>query len=83
GRQYESLEELTRELHDYVHWFNHIRNSTLGYASPIAYKTRHLKEPLTLHGLIIQMLDVTHIVFLYKILDRVPKSKLFALKLVL
>ncbi|MGM7681382.1 IS3 family transposase [Cytobacillus sp. Hm23] len=45
GRQYESLEELTRELHDYVHWFNHIRiHSTLGYASPVEYKNSHLKN---------------------------------------
>ncbi|MGM7681589.1 IS3 family transposase [Cytobacillus sp. Hm23] len=45
GRQYESLEELTRELHDYVHWFNHICiHSTLGYASPVEYKNSHLKN---------------------------------------
>ncbi|WP_214484959.1 IS3 family transposase, partial [Bacillus sp. SM2101] len=45
GRQYESLEELTRELHDYVHWFNHIRiHSTLGYTSPIEYKNKYLKK---------------------------------------
>ncbi|WJM69166.1 IS3 family transposase [Bacillus velezensis] len=36
GQQFDSLEELTRELHDYVHWFNHIRiHGTLGYVSPI------------------------------------------------
>lgn len=45
GKQYESLEELTREFHDYVHWFNHIRiHSTLGYVSPVDYKNKHLKE---------------------------------------
>ncbi|WP_214484350.1 IS3 family transposase [Bacillus sp. SM2101] len=45
GRQYESLCELNRELHDYVHWFNHIRiHSTLGYVSPIDYKNNHLKK---------------------------------------
>lgn len=25
GRHFDSLEDLTRELHDYIHWFNHIR----------------------------------------------------------
>ena len=25
GQHFNSLEELTRELHDYVHWFNYIR----------------------------------------------------------
>ncbi|MBY6088453.1 IS3 family transposase, partial [Priestia flexa] len=30
---------------DYVHWFNNIRiHGTLGYASPIDYKHRHLKK---------------------------------------
>ena len=45
GNQFTSLEELTRELHDYVHWFNHIRiHGTLGYVSPIEYKLEHLKK---------------------------------------
>ncbi len=45
GQQFDSLEELTRELHDYVHWFNHIRiHGTLGYISPIDYKLEHLKK---------------------------------------
>lgn len=45
GYQFTSLEELTRELHDYVHWFNHIRiHGTLGYVSPIEYKNEHLKK---------------------------------------
>jgi len=45
GKHYNSLEELTRELHDYVHWFNHIRiHGTLGYVSPIEYKKTHLKK---------------------------------------
>lgn len=39
GRHFDSLEELTRELHDYVHWFNNIRiHGKLGYVSPIDYK---------------------------------------------
>ncbi len=45
GRHYESLEELNRELSDYVHWFNHHRiHSTLGYTSPVTYKLKHLKN---------------------------------------
>ncbi|NHM30998.1 IS3 family transposase [Bacillus sp. C11] len=45
GQHFTSLEELTRELQDYVHWFNHIRiHGTLGYLSPIEYKLEHLKK---------------------------------------
>ncbi len=45
GQHFNSLEELTRELHDYVHWFNYIRiHGTLGYVSPIDYKLEHLKK---------------------------------------
>ena len=45
GQHFTSLEELTRELHDYVHWFNYIRiHGTLGYLSPIEYKLEHLKK---------------------------------------
>ncbi|WP_307480823.1 IS3 family transposase [Cytobacillus purgationiresistens] len=45
GRQFDSLEELTIELQDYVHWYNHIRiHGTLGYVSPIDYKLEHLKK---------------------------------------
>jgi putative transposase len=45
GQHFDSLEDLTRELHDYVHWFNHIRiHGTLGYLSPIEYKLEHLKK---------------------------------------
>jgi putative transposase len=45
GRHFDSLEELTRELHDYVHWFNHIRiHGTLGYVSPVDYKLEHLNK---------------------------------------
>jgi putative transposase len=45
GRNFDTLEDLTRELHDYVHWFNHIRiHGTLGYLSPIEYKLEHLKK---------------------------------------
>ncbi|MFJ7751846.1 IS3 family transposase [Peribacillus muralis] len=43
--QYDSLEELTRELQDYAHSFNHIRiHGILSYASPIDYKLEHLKK---------------------------------------
>ncbi|WP_412973470.1 IS3 family transposase [Niallia circulans] len=35
-RHFTSLEELSRELYDYVNWFNYIRiHGTLGYLSPI------------------------------------------------
>lgn len=45
GRHFSNLEELSRELQDYVHWFNHIRiHGTLGYLSPIEYKLEHLKK---------------------------------------
>ncbi|MCG7315537.1 IS3 family transposase [Priestia flexa] len=45
GRHFNSLAELTREFQDYVHWFNNIRiHGTLGYASSIDYKHRHLKK---------------------------------------
>ncbi len=45
GKHFASLEDLTRELQDYVHWFNHIRiHGTLGYISPIEYKQKHLKK---------------------------------------
>ncbi|MCA1011725.1 IS3 family transposase, partial [Halobacillus halophilus] len=31
------------ELFDYVHWFNNFRtHSTLGYLSPVEYKSYHL-----------------------------------------
>ncbi|MEI4791291.1 IS3 family transposase, partial [Bacillus sp. FJAT-53060] len=33
------------ELFDYVHWYNHIRiHGTLGYLSPVEYKSRNLKK---------------------------------------
>jgi len=45
GRHFTSLEGLTRELHDYVNWFNHIRiHGTLGYVSPVDYRLEHLKK---------------------------------------
>jgi len=45
GRHFDSLEDLTRELHDYVHWYNYLRiHGTLGYVSPIDYKNADLKE---------------------------------------
>ena len=45
GCQFDSLEDLQRELADYVHWYNHIRiHGTLGYMSPVQYKLGHLKK---------------------------------------
>ena len=45
GRSFDSLEDLTRELHDYIHWFNLLRiHGTLDYLSPIDYKLTHLKK---------------------------------------
>ncbi|MCQ6281964.1 IS3 family transposase [Bacillus sp. EB600] len=45
GRSFDSLEDLTRELHDYIHWFNLLRiHGTLDYLSPIEYKLTHLKK---------------------------------------
>lgn len=44
-QHFDSLEELTREFYDYVHWFNHIRiHGTLGYVSPVDYRLEHLKK---------------------------------------
>jgi putative transposase len=44
-RHFESLAELTTELHDYVHWFNHIRiHGSLDYLSPAEFKQRHHKK---------------------------------------
>ena len=44
-RNFTSLEELARELQDYVHWFNHVRiHGTLDYMSPIQYKMKHFKK---------------------------------------
>lgn len=46
GQHFESLSHLTRELKDYVHWFNHIRiHGTLDYLSPIEYKQREQLHP--------------------------------------
>ncbi|MCF8010042.1 MAG: IS3 family transposase [Clostridiales bacterium] len=45
GTHFESQEELNLELFDYVHWFNHIRiHGTLGYLSPMEFKSMHLKK---------------------------------------
>lgn len=39
-RHFETLEQLQRELADYVHWFNNIRlHSKLGYLAPVEFKT--------------------------------------------
>ena len=45
GRHFTNLEGLTKELQDYVHWFNYVRiHKTLDYMSPIKYKMRNLKK---------------------------------------
>jgi len=45
NRQFESLEQLKRELDQYVKWFNETRiHSTLGYLSPKIYKKQALKK---------------------------------------
>ncbi|WEH07982.1 IS3 family transposase [Alicyclobacillus fastidiosus] len=45
GRHFDSLKQLKLELDDYVHWYNHIRiHGTLGYSTPIEYKSTHLKK---------------------------------------
>ncbi|WP_338786277.1 IS3 family transposase [Metabacillus sp. FJAT-53654] len=45
GRYFDSLDDLTKEFHDYVYWFNHNRiHGTLGYLSPIQFKLAHLKK---------------------------------------
>ena len=39
SRRFETLDQLQRELADYVHWFNNIRlHGTLGYLSPAEFK---------------------------------------------
>jgi transposase InsO family protein len=45
GKDYETLDQLSLELFDYVNWYNNIRiHSTLGYLSPVAYKKLSLKN---------------------------------------
>lgn len=45
NRLFDSLEALSLELADYIHWFNYIRiHGTLGYVSPIQYKLDTLKK---------------------------------------
>lgn len=45
GQHFDSLEVLTRELQDYIQWFNHARiHGTLGYMSPSEYKMKYLKK---------------------------------------
>lgn len=39
NRRFEDLQELKRELFDYVNWYNNIRiHSSLGYRSPVEYR---------------------------------------------
>ncbi|MBS7531737.1 IS3 family transposase, partial [Hazenella sp. IB182353] len=45
GTSFKCLQHLSRELFDYVHWFNNIRiHSTLDYLTPVEYKSKHLKK---------------------------------------
>ena len=42
NRIFNSLEELERELFDYVNWYNNIRiHGSLDYLSPVAYKLKY------------------------------------------
>ncbi len=44
-RHFDSLEELSRQFRDYVHWYNYTRiHGTLDYLSPIEFKLKHLKK---------------------------------------
>lgn len=45
NRQFETLEDLSNELDEYVKWFNEKRiHSTLGYLSPLEFKNKALKK---------------------------------------
>ena len=45
GTHFETLEQLSLELFDYVNWYNNIRtHSTLGYLSPVTYRNLALKK---------------------------------------
>lgn len=45
NRTFSSLQSLTSELNDYVHWFNNYRmHSSLHYMAPIEYKKENLKN---------------------------------------
>ena len=40
NRRFESLQELERELFDYVNWYNNIRiHGSLNYQTPVEYRT--------------------------------------------
>lgn len=42
---FDTLEQLSLELFDYVNWYNNIRtHSTLGYLSPVTYRNLALKK---------------------------------------
>jgi transposase InsO family protein len=47
GKHFTSLEELTRELRDYVHWFNHIRIHGPNMVTNFVRDTRNLDRPFT------------------------------------
>lgn len=45
GTYFDSQEELDLELFDYINWYNNLRiHGTLGYLSPMEYKSMHLKK---------------------------------------
>ena len=45
GYHFENLNQLERELTDYINWFNNFRiHSTLGYLSPTQFKLEHLNK---------------------------------------
>lgn len=45
GMNFDSHEQLSLELSNYVNWFNNIRiHSSLGYLSPVKYKLDNLKN---------------------------------------
>jgi len=47
GMNFDSLEQLSLELNDYVNWFNNIRMySSLNYLSPIEDKLDSLKKSI-------------------------------------
>lgn len=45
GTYFDSQEKLDLELFDYINWYNNIRiHGTLGYLSPLEYKSMYLKK---------------------------------------
>src|SRR5690606_36026418 len=45
GRHFQTIEQLSLELFDYVNWYNNIHmHSSLGYLSPAEYRISSLKK---------------------------------------